>query len=489
MADAGLGRGRARNFRDALLILAFLTPLALFGGMKLYPAINGTWVAPRDHFIIVSATAFVSGATAAAFLISIKSLSNTRSVFLGLGFVALALIFMSHGLATPNVVFAFEDGYLDVVRVSAGLSLGVCALLIALSVLPWDRIHDETLVRGRLAAIAGIVLVSGYVGFSLWQPRAVGMLPINETTQPLLGATVVVLLLFSAYRYWQSWRLTDLPAQFAMVGSLLLLAQAQVSMVYGTIWQADWWLYHVLLLAAFAALGVGWALEARRAKSLVVFARALSLQEALSSLRNPAPEALIRLERAMEERDSYTRFHMSRTALFATGIARELQCDAVTLAIVEGAARIHDIGKITVPDAVLLKPGALTKQEFETVKGHTARGAHIALSTGSLAHLAPIVRGPHERFGGGGYPDGLKGDGIPMAARIVAVADTFDALTSTRSYRAARPTSEALRELWRAGGTQLDPRCVEAFLRWFEREGRDEIEPDESTVVSILMAA
>lgn len=141
------------------------------------------------------------------------------------------------------------------------------------------------------------------------------------------------------------------------------------------------------------------------------------------------------------------------------------------------------------PDSVLLKPGALTKQEFETVKGHTARGAHIALSTGSLAHLAPIVRGHHERYGGGGYPDGLKGDGIPMAARIVAVADTFDALTSTRSYRAARPTSEALRELWRAGGTQLDPRCVEAFLRWFEREGRDEIEPDESTVVSILMAA
>lgn len=489
MANPGLRSPRARNLRDALVLLVFLAPMGLFAAMKLAPGMNGTWAAPNEHFIIVSATAFVSGATAAAFLISIKSLSNTRSVFLGLGFVALALIFMSHGLATPNVVFAYEDGYLAVVRVSAGLSLGVCAALIALSVLPWGRLHDETLRRGKLAAISGIVLVAGYVAFALWQPRSVGMLPVNETTQPILGAAVVSLLVFSAYRYWQSWRLTDLPAQFAMTGSLLFLAQAQVSMVYGTLWQADWWLYHGLLLSAFATLGVGWALEARRAKSLVVFARALSLQEALNSLRNPAPEALMRLEQAMEDRDSYTRFHMSRTALFAVGSAKELRCDPVTIAIVEGAARIHDIGKITVPDSVLLKPGALTKQEFETIKGHTARGGHIALSTGSLAHLAPVVRGHHERYGGGGYPDGLKGDAIPMAARIVAVADTFDALTSTRSYRAARPTSEALRELWRAAGTQLDPRCVEAFLRWFEREGRDEIEPDEATAASILMAA
>jgi HD-GYP domain-containing protein (c-di-GMP phosphodiesterase class II) len=234
---------------------------------------------------------------------------------------------------------------------------------------------------------------------------------------------------------------------------------------------------------------VGWLIEAIRARSLVLFAKSLTLREALNGLESGAPEALIRLEEAMEERDSYTRHHMSRTAFVATAIAREMGCDDMTVAIVEGAARIHDIGKIGVPDAILLKAGPLTTREFAQVKGHTGRGERIALSAGSLAHLAPIVRAHHERYSGCGYPDGLAGDSIPVAARIVAVADTFDALTSTRSYRSARSVATALHEMERVSGTQLDPQCVRAFLRWFEREGWDEFEPDEATSGLILLAA
>ena len=136
------------------------------------------------------------------------------------------------------------------------------------------------------------------------------------------------------------------------------------------------------------------------------------------------------------------------------------------------AGRIHDVGKITVPDAVLLKPGRLTDQEFETMKHHAERGAHIASSSRVLKHVADVIKAHHERYAGGGYPIGLKGDQIPLEARIVAVADTFDALTSTRVYRPRRPWRDAVAELQRVAGTQLDPVCVEAFVRWLSRTGQ-----------------
>jgi HD-GYP domain-containing protein (c-di-GMP phosphodiesterase class II) len=473
----------------AAMVALLLLPLWGFLVTSANDGLNPVFGTPEGHFYIVSATCFVAGAVGGAFLISIKSLSQTRSVFLGLGFVALAIIFMSHGLATPGVIFSGADGYGNVVRVSAGFSLAICTLLITLSVLPWDGLHARLAHTGHLVAAGGIAVVVAYLAVALWNPAVVDILPINEATDPAIGAAVIALLAFSAWRYWRAWRLTRFPAQFAMVVALAFLAQAQISMVYGDQRHLNWWLYHFLLLGAFLTVVAGWTIEAVRARSLVLFARSLTLREALDNLDSAAPEALIRLEAAMEERDSYTRHHMSRTAFVATAIAREMCCDPVTVAVVEGAARIHDIGKIAVPDAILLKSGPLTDREFKQVKGHTLRGEQIARSAGSLAHLAPVVRGHHERFAGGGYPDGLAGDQIPLAARIVAVADTFDALTSTRSYRSARSIGTALRELERVTGSQLDPVCVRAFLRWFEREGRDAFEPDEATAVTILMAA
>ena len=110
--------------------------------------------------------------------------------------------------------------------------------------------------------------------------------------------------------------------------------------------------------------------------------------------------------------------------------------------------------------------------EFETMKHHAARGAHIAKTSRVLKHVAEVVRAHHERYAGGGYPDGLRGEAIPIESRIVAVADTFDALTSTRVYRPLRPWSEALVELRRVAGTQLDPDCVEAFASWLEKTGQ-----------------
>ncbi len=326
--------------------------------------------------------------------------------------------------------------------------------------------HSTRILAGAL------VLLFAYLGTMVFRPELWDFVPTSKPWDTILASTTIGLLGLAAWRYWRAWRLTELPGQLAMVCALSFLAQAQMSTYYGELWHLSWWLYHGLLFTAFCTLIAGWALEASRAKSLIVFSRAVELRDSLDGLTSTTAEQLEALEAAVEAKDSYTRHHMGRVAEYAEAIARSLGLSEEQVEIALTAGRIHDVGKITVPDAVLLKPGRLTEREFETMKHHAARGEHIAASSDVLRHVAKVVRAHHERFGGNGYPDGLKGEEIPLEARIVAVADTFDALTSTRVYRPMRPWSDAVAELRRVAGTQLDPQCVEAFVSWLAETGQ-----------------
>lgn len=133
------------------------------------------------------------------------------------------------------------------------------------------------------------------------------------------------------------------------------------------------------------------------------------------------------------------------------------------------AALLHDIGKIGTYDDILNKAGKLTDAEYEAIKQHPARGAEMLAPIRQLHDIIPAVRGHHERYDGAGYPDGLKGENIPLAARILAVADTFDSMTAERPYRATLGKARALEEIQRHAGTQFDPVVVEAFLRMESR--------------------
>jgi HD-GYP domain-containing protein (c-di-GMP phosphodiesterase class II) len=128
------------------------------------------------------------------------------------------------------------------------------------------------------------------------------------------------------------------------------------------------------------------------------------------------------------------------------------------------AALLHDVGKVAVPSEILLKPGPLEEAEWEIMRSHAAVGGELVARIEAFAHLAPAVRASHERWDGTGYPDGLAGEQIPLAARIIAACDTYDAMVTDRPYRAARMTSQAHLELQRVAGAQLDARVVQALL-------------------------
>lgn len=179
-------------------------------------------------------------------------------------------------------------------------------------------------------------------------------------------------------------------------------------------------------------------------------------------------EGVHALVHALEAKDAYTRGHSMRVATYASGIARALglgvdQLDTITL-----GSELHDVGKIGVSEAVLHKPASLTPEEYRHVMEHTVIGARIL---GPLMRDAPgalaIVRSHHERLDGTGVPDGLKGDDIPLEARVVTVADAFDAMTSVRPYRPGLTVPDALRELEARKMVQFDPEIVDAFLKAF----------------------
>jgi putative nucleotidyltransferase with HDIG domain len=173
--------------------------------------------------------------------------------------------------------------------------------------------------------------------------------------------------------------------------------------------------------------------------------------------------AIRALATALDARDPYTAGHSDRVSVLSVAIGRAMSLSPDDLEVVRLGALLHDIGKIGVPDDVLRKPGALTAAEYEIIKEHPVLGARILRFVPFLARHLPIVELHHERPDGRGYPRGLRGEEIPLAAAIVHVADAYDAMTSARAYRTARPSGEALRELWRGAGTEFHADIVGAL--------------------------
>jgi HD-GYP domain-containing protein (c-di-GMP phosphodiesterase class II) len=168
---------------------------------------------------------------------------------------------------------------------------------------------------------------------------------------------------------------------------------------------------------------------------------------------------------SLDARDEYTKGHSERVRLYSTEIARELGFGKNELSRLQLSAILHDIGKIGVPDSILNKPGNLLPEEYEIIKRHPVIGYEILKYVEDFEDVREGVKYHHERFDGSGYPEGLKGNEIPTFARIIAIADAFDAMTSNRPYRKALPFEVALNEISKGKGTQFDPEIVDAFLK------------------------
>jgi putative two-component system response regulator len=213
--------------------------------------------------------------------------------------------------------------------------------------------------------------------------------------------------------------------------------------------------------------------------------------ERTSELEHARVEIIKRLAHAAEYRDDETGEHTQRVGRTAALIADQLVLPQDDVARIQQAAPLHDVGKLGISDAILLKPGKLTTSEFEIMKTHAAIGADIL--SGSQSKLLQvgelIARTHHERWDGTGYPDGLHGEQIPLQGRIVALADVFDALTHSRPYKHAWPTDQALKEIHRLNGHHFDPAIVAAFSKLNPHELTDAPSPQENSTLHLRQTA
>lgn len=211
----------------------------------------------------------------------------------------------------------------------------------------------------------------------------------------------------------------------------------------------DWVIWTVSL--AIVGFVVGRALEALRQQ-----------EAALNSVIDETINAFVH---AIHAADDSTAVHSQKVAEYAVAIAKELKLDADRIEHVRRAALLHDVGKLAVPREILNKAGPLDPDEWEIVRRHPEESERIVSRIHSLHMLLPAVRHHHERIDGRGYPDGIKGRDLPLEARIIAVADAFDAMTSRRAYRQPLSEQEAVEQLLKNAGSQFDPIVVDAFLR------------------------
>ena len=207
----------------------------------------------------------------------------------------------------------------------------------------------------------------------------------------------------------------------------------------------------------------------------IEFERIKRLQRRIAGLSEKSEKMFIQsiwgLVQALEARDAYTGRHSENVMHYAAAIARTMHLGPRQTEMLRHAAMIHDVGKIGIPDAILSKPGKLTREERDIIEQHPIIAVQILSKMNFLDQEITIIRHHHEKWKGHGYPDGLAGEEIPIGARIITVADTFDAITSTRSYHQGRPVSEALEVIVSLSGVDFDPDVVEAMVSWLESHG------------------
>jgi putative nucleotidyltransferase with HDIG domain len=266
-----------------------------------------------------------------------------------------------------------------------------------------------------------------------------------------------------ALRAVRTYTLTRRRADLAVVVGVVWLGVALLPSLLADPWSWAWWLGHLLDLIGVALVGGAVSLDVRRGRPSRPLSGDLPAAELVRReeiFLGPHIQGL--LER-LAEKDVSTEEHTRRVAAWAVAIAERLGLAPGRLRELAVAGLLHDIGKLSIPDAVLKKPGRLTDEEFATVRRHAALGDALLAELGYPPRIRRIVRGHHERLDGSGYPDALRGEALGLETRILAVADVWDALVSTRVYRGAWEPGQAMALLVDEAGTAFDERCVAAL--------------------------
>ena len=441
-------------------------PGALLGFMAHKQVDLGGW----PHFVGVGCTAVVATVAAIALTVVGARRDDGRTVLLGTAFTVMAALLALHGLATPGILLQYNG----LVGFTGAATLPIGGAVLALSALP--SLRRPRAIR-RLLVLQGALVVAIVVlgTWGMLEPAILSGIP--EAGDPLaLGALVVACLFYGVLlvRALRTFLLTRRRGDLAVVVGIAWLTAAVPPALLFTYRDLGWWLGHVFELVGIVLVGIPVAADLRRSAASRPLSGDLSAAELVAAEEAFLGSQVCALTRRLAEKDGSTEEHTRRVALRAVQVGEELGLPPHRLRDLAIGGLLHDIGKLSLPDRVLKKPGPLTEEEFDIVKRHPELGRKMLGDLGGFPErVRRLVLDHHERLAGDGYPRGLQAGELQLDTRILTVCDVYDALISPRVYRSAWTHEQAVALLREETGTAFDARCVAALERVLARERDD----------------
>lgn len=441
-----------------------LVPLAVLVFLRTFTQFDVGWFSAEAHLVAVSLIALFALAAAVAALVTAMRSRQPNAIWPGIGCAAVGLGMLGHGLTTPGVFGQPDNVWVSRLPYVAMCAFAVCLAAAGQSPSWWpNRIVRRHPVTTSVAIVAALAIVVATVTL---RPLTLGGAQRHaweESALDVVSVMTVVLLVSVIRTHWRRWRLGHDVVQFAVVLAAAAAIAAVIAFEHGKFGQISWWDYHAYLFAGFG--GAVYAVFRRSSdeRTLTEVLDSAFIDDPFDHIVSGYPEALRSLVRAVEIKDAYTHGHSQRTARIAVELGLLMGLGPDRLRVLARGAYLHDVGKIAIPDSILNKPGALTDEERDVIQTHPQLGYELAASAPSLQEALPVILHHHERIDGCGYPGGLAGAAIPLEARVVAVADVWDALTSDRAYRSGWAPEAALAHIRAGIGTHFDARVVDAF--------------------------
>lgn len=468
--------------------LAAVTAATLLGPMS-----STTWENPQLLFTLVTVTA-AACVIASTITIALADQRDMAEVgLLGTALMVTSVMPLVHGLTTPGVLYDDNEAF----RTSIYLALPV-AMVVALPLMvPRSAFGRWASRRWRdwtLLSLLGVFVLASVIVFFP------DLVTVPDPRSPFTIAMTLLVLAATGSLSVRQLRLYELGRSPANLVASLSLAMISITALLPTIddpYNAAFWWLHVAGSLGVLGACVGMAVSRGMTKSAQDILAPILTRDPLVAFELGLSPVVHQFVADLERKDQITRDHVVRTGELAIRVGERMRLPASELRTLGLAAMLHDVGKLNTPNSVLKKPSSLTAAEYEVIKLHPTDGEQMLATEPTLAAAAPIVRSHHERMDGAGYPDGLVGDQIPLASRIIAVCDALDAMTHDRPYRQALPVSMAFAILREHAGSQWDQHVVRqvmatlpsmapagTFTAVGRTADRDDIAPDWSVDVS-----
>lgn len=411
------------------------------------------------HFYAVGFSALAAALAAAVLTWIGARRGDTRTVIVGTAFAAMASLLGLHGLATPGI-WVGSNG---VIALTGGATLPVGAAILLTSAFLRPRVISmRLLIAIEVLLFAGIFAIG--VSAIEWPSLVPSVPEPNSAAAYTVMSVGLVALGLLAFRALGTFLLTQRGLDLAVVVGLVWLGIATVAALTMDYTRLGWWMGHEIELDGILIVGIAVGIDLARATQSRPLVGDLSGSDLVASEDVFLGSHVRALTVRLAEKDEYTEAHTRRVALRAVQVGELLGLSGSRLRSLAIGGLVHDIGKLSIPDEILKKPGGLTAEEYAIVQRHPVLGRRLLVELGGFsAPVRELVLDHHERLDGAGYPRGLAGDEISLDVRILTVCDVYDALISKRVYRPAYGHDEAMAMLRAEIGTAFDARCVDAL--------------------------